>query len=202
MQADPSQQSDISDSTCDDLQSKEDLEAQDLYPPATDDPVDLPATQQSVTIIILLTAFLMMGNVVQAFSVGGVSVMLDALASDLHITDNNLQWTINSLQLPLVSESETTMLASNADRPVTGLYNPCSGQACRFLGKKENVHVGMCNIRNTHARRWICEEANCILRMSCYLRYGMCVDLWQQYWCVSQNVFGFDKLLSDLYKFI
>jgi hypothetical protein len=109
MQADPSQQSDISDSTCDDLQSKEDLEAHDLYPPATDGPVDLPATQQSGTTIILLTAFLMMGNVVQAFSVGGVSVMLDALASDLHITDNNLQWTINSLQLPLVSKSETTV---------------------------------------------------------------------------------------------
>lgn len=33
-------------------------------------------------------------------------VMLDNLSDSLHVTENNLQWILNSLQLPFVSHTD------------------------------------------------------------------------------------------------
>jgi hypothetical protein len=41
-------------------------------------------------------------------------VMLDSMADSLHITENNLQWVSNSLQLPFVSCIE--------NKPLTWLF--------------------------------------------------------------------------------
>jgi hypothetical protein len=57
----------------------------------------------STTRIILLAACLTFANVVVSMGNTGVQVMLDSISDDLDISENNLQWIYNSMQLPFVS---------------------------------------------------------------------------------------------------
>lgn len=84
------------------IQDTSDLEKENPPPIVDSDSSSSPLP--STAIIWLLTACMTLSNIVMAFGNTGVTVMLDELAEDLHIAENNLQWTINSFQLPLVSE--------------------------------------------------------------------------------------------------
>lgn len=55
--------------------------------------------------LILLAACLTFSNIVSSLLSGSVTVILDDLAADLHIEENNLQWAFNSAQLPFVSQT-------------------------------------------------------------------------------------------------
>jgi hypothetical protein len=53
--------------------------------------------------VILLASCLTFANIVDSFGSTGVTVMLDDIAADLNVAENNLQWIFNSVQLPFVS---------------------------------------------------------------------------------------------------
>lgn len=62
------------------------------------------STKSSSTSRVLLLAFcLAFGNMVWSILTNSMIVMLDNLSDSLHVTENNLQWILNSLQLPFVS---------------------------------------------------------------------------------------------------
>jgi hypothetical protein len=52
---------------------------------------------------LLLAFCLAFGNMVWSIGTNSMIVMLDSLSDSLHVTENNLQWILNSLQLPFVS---------------------------------------------------------------------------------------------------
>jgi hypothetical protein len=60
----------------------------------------------SVSRILLLAFCLAFGNMVWSILTNSMIVMLDNLSDSLHVTENNLQWILNSLQLPFVSHTD------------------------------------------------------------------------------------------------
>jgi hypothetical protein len=80
----------------------------------------------STTRVILLAICLALGNVIFSLSTNSMLVMLDSMADSLHITENNLQWVSNSLQLPFVR------CIYFGDKPLAWLFGRWSSQAYTF----------------------------------------------------------------------
>jgi hypothetical protein len=59
----------------------------------------------STTRVILLATCLTFANVLTAIGNTGVQVLLDEISASLNISENNLQWIFNSMQLPFASIS-------------------------------------------------------------------------------------------------
>lgn len=106
------------------IQEKANVRTEGSHLPPVE-PVSSAPPLVSITIIGLLTACLTLSNIVMAFGNTGITVMLDELADDLHIAENNLQWTINSFQLPL------------------GVCILVSGKAADLYGRKRIFMIGM-----------------------------------------------------------
>jgi hypothetical protein len=99
-----SQQGGMSGSSADGLPVLGKAGVQEECPPLSVDRDPIVSPLPPTTTVMLLTACLTLSNIVSSFANTGVAVMLDELAEDLDVAENNLQWIINSFQLPMVSE--------------------------------------------------------------------------------------------------
>jgi MFS family permease len=99
----------------------------------------------STTRIILLAACLTFANVVVSMGNTGVQVMLDSISDDLDISENNLQWIYNSMQLPFVSllTCQAKILVWTALWCIQGCFVLVAGRAADIWGRRRLFNIGM-----------------------------------------------------------
>lgn len=95
-----------------------------------------PANAPSTSRTLLLAFCLAFGNMVFSISTNSMIVMLDSLSDSLKVTENNLQWILNTFQLPFVSTSVYQPMRHRSSLPIcldSGLLHPRRWKGSRHI---------------------------------------------------------------------
>lgn len=133
----------------------------------------------STTKVILLASCLTFANIVYSFGGTGVTVLLDDIAADLHVAENNLQWIFNSVQLSFVSVVSWNLTKaethSRVGPSIPGMLHLGGGERSRHLGTQAAFQHRDRDGRSLDAHRRVHEESNCVLRVPCDQRTSQCL---------------------------
>lgn len=73
--------------------------------------LQIDSTPLSLNRLLIVGACMTLTSIINGYSVTMTAILLDLLAEDLQLAENNLQWTFNSFLLPMVSHPSLNLFS-------------------------------------------------------------------------------------------